>query len=515
MSSTASELASVRSHGDRTWKLGQIFSSPAWGWCAVAAMLIAYIYATPAQRFPGAIACAITFALVESLLPVCRPIATTILCPWNWAVFLFFLQLVVLPFSVLVMGPSLGVLPRLPSNVAINTAMLLNAFAFLVFALAYQYSSRKLNSRRLSQQLLPKRAELGTSLSTKLIQVNVAVGIVGLFLAFGGFSNFLGYFQDPGDYTERFAQASHTLQGVSSLILRPFLGVGLVMLWCRWIDRNSQSKPSRWTPFITLGALFGVILSYATFSYNRGAFVVPLIAMLAVLIKSGKKVSLGAIAATGTILIIVLLLAPFYAVYRNSGLTGGLTASDLLSDSTLTGSMAETINPLEMIQMYGSGPQYLGFLIETTHWGTRPYLGSTLFPSLVEPLPVLGRTFRETSGPAIYNAMIYGTPYIFDQIIPFSGEMFLNFNFLGVIAGSCFLGTLAHRLQQSFENASTSFEAYIWQYAAVWTLFLIIGSISVVSQVCFYFAWPIYLYFFRKWNIQRHFPVRNSQPALL
>jgi O-antigen polysaccharide polymerase Wzy len=509
MSLTQSQLTLDRSRSDWIWRLGRIFVSPLWGWCAVGAMVIAYIYATPEHRFPGAIACAVTFALVESFLPACQPIASTVICPWNWAIFLFFLQLVMLPFSILVMGPSLGVLPRLPSNVAINEAMFLNALAFLVFAITYQHCSRKSNPLRVSERLSPKRTELDTYLSSRFIQINFALGIAGLFLAFGGVGNFLGYFLDPGDYAERLVQASHTLRGVSSLLLRPFLGVGLVMLWCRWIDRNSQSKSPRWTSFVTLGAVSGVMLSYATFSYNRGAFVVPLIAMLAVLIKSGKKASLGAIALAGTILIIVLLLAPFYAVYRNSDLTGGLTASDLMSDSALSGSLADTINPLEMIQMYGSGPQYLGFLVETSHWGTKPYFGRTLLPSLVEPLPVLGRTFRNSSGPVIYNEMIYGTTDIFDQIIPFSGEMFLNFGFLGVIAGFCFLGIVAHRLQRGFESAPSLFEAYIWQYAAIWVLFLTIGSISVVSQVCFYFAWPIYLYFFRKWHTQRQFLVRN------
>jgi hypothetical protein len=164
----------------------------------------------------------------------------------------------------------------------------------------------------------------------------------------------------------------------------------------------------------------------------------------------------------------------------------------------------DRIDLVDTLQMYGSGPQYLGFLLERSDWGRAPYLGSTLFPSLVEPLPVIGRQFRASSGPTIYNEMIYGTSGIEDQIIPFSGEMFLNFHIFGVMVGFCLLAVVASWLQQLFERASNSLEVYIWQYAAVWILFLVLGSISVTSQILFYFFWPIYFYFALKWAAQLH-----------
>ena len=321
------------------------------------------------------------------------------------------------------------------------------------------------------------------------------MGIAGLFLAFGGIGSILNYFRDPGEYVDLFAQASHTLRGVASLFLRPFLGFGLVMLWCSWIDRKSLRRSPRWLAAITLLTMLGVIFSYSTFSYNRGAFVVPLVAMFAVLLTRGKQVSFAVLALACTVFAAVLFMAPFLAIYRNADATGNMTAQDVFDNPELTGLLADKIDALDAIQMYGSAPQYLGFLLETSRWGTRPFLGSTLFPSLVEPLPLLGRVFHKSSGPAIYNEMIYGTPEISDQILPFSGELFLNFNAAGVIVGFCCLAAVTRWLQRSFERASTSLEVYIWQYAAVWVLFLVIGSISVVSQIQFYFFWPIYGYF--------------------
>ena len=493
MSVTQVHSGSPGSHLTGMSRLARVASSPAWAWMATLAMVVTYFSAAQEHRYFGAIASAATFAAVMSLMPGCRPIARTPLCPWNWALFLFGLQLMLIPFSVLVAGPSLGALPRLPSNLAMNTAMLLNCVAFLVFSATYQFMSRGSSIRKRNHEGSSGGAVSEADYSPRMIRAYLLVGVAGLFLAFGSLSGFLEYFEDPAKYLDHFVQASHTLSGVASLLLRPFLGFGLVMLWCGWIDRKSQSKSARNTALVTLLGIIGVVLSYATFSYNRGAFVVPLVCMLTVLVARGQRVSLGVVALAGGALVLVLLLAPFYAIYRNIGLTGSRTATELLSDPEVSDFFAGKIDLLDTVQMYGAGPQYLGYLLEEIHWGTRPYLGATLFPSIVEPLPILGRTFSDSNGPKIYNEMIYGTPDIFDQILPFAGEMFLNFNIFGIVAGFCFLGMVAFWLQRGFERATSGLEIYIWQYTAVWVLFLIMGSISVLTQVLFYFFWPIYV----------------------
>lgn len=494
MSATHLSPSCSSSPGANVSAWGKAITSPLWAWLAAASMVVAYISASSERRFAGAVVCAVTFAVVQWLFPACRPIATTPLCPWNWALFLFGLQLVILPFSILITGPSLGILPHLPSDLAINLAMLIGAVAFAAFSATYQYLSRNgVQKTRAISTGGNNLARIETA--RRLTPYFLMLGITGLYLAFGSISSFVNYFEDPAKYVDLFLLASHTFVGVLSLFLRPFLGFGLVMLWCGWMDRNAQRVSSRKMAWITLLAMLGVILSYATFSYNRGSFVVPLVSMLAVLLARGKRVSFGVIAVAGSVLIAVLVLAPFYAVYRNSGLTGSRTASELLSDPAVTNFFAEKIDLVDTMQMYASGPQYLGFMLEESHWGTRPYLGSTLFPSMVEPVPVLGRSLGDSSGPVIYNKMIYGTPEIVDQVFPFNSEMFLNFNIFGVVAGFCLLAVLAFWLQREFERATSALEVYIWQYTAIWVLFLIMGAISVVTQVLFYFYCPIYIIF--------------------
>jgi hypothetical protein len=471
--------------------------SPLWAWLAAGVVMVAYLCADRENQFLGAVGSALLFALVQWLLPACRPVLSAPLCPWNWALFLFFLQLVVMPFSFLTLGPSIGVLPDLPSDLAINMAMAVTCAAFLAFAVTYQCLSRRSASAKEVNPPLQRGPAVESSAPSPFVWLCFGLGVAGFFLAFHKISGFVDYFENPAESTEQAAVASHTLAGVASLFLRPFLGFGLVMLWCKWLDWTRQRKSLRGTLVLTLASMLGVMLSYSTFNYNRGAFVVPLVAMLATLLRRAKWLSYRSVVAASAVLIVVLILAPFWAVYRTD--SGG----DLL-DSPASELFRGRIDLVDTLQMYGSGPQYLGFLLERSGWGRTPYLGSTLLPSLVEPLPVIGRQWRASSGPVIYNEMIYGNSGIEDQIIPFAGEMFLNFHIFGVIAGFCLLAIVADRLQQLFERASNSLEIYVWQYGAVWILFLILGSISVVSQILFYFCWPIYFYFTLKWASHIH-----------
>jgi len=109
-------------------------------------------------------------------------------------------------------------------------------------------------------------------------------------------------------------------------------------------------------------------------------------------------------------------------------------------------------------------------------------------------VPILGKSVRDQSGPAIYNRLIYGEPDIADQVIPFEAEVWLSLGPLGLIAAFLLLGALISRLQRAFDAADNAFDSYAIQFTAIWATFLIEGSLAVVSQVFVYFAWPLYAY---------------------
>jgi hypothetical protein len=474
-----------------------------WSFLAFVVVAIAFLSVPSENRYAAALVGAFVFFLVQLALPSCRPVSGKLLCPWNWALFIFFLQLVLLPLSVLLFGPSQGVLPFLPSDRAINLAILINTAAFVVFSVAYHYFARRSRSEIVEQPALAGR---DAAPSVPFIALNGVVGLIGFFLAFGALSKLKEYFSDPSGYLSQIADVSDKLELAAGQFLRPFLGICIVMLWCRWLDRKRSQKTKRFSSIVTALAILAVCLSNATFNYNRGSIVVPLVAMLAVLVSGPGRIPRATIVSAGAIVLVVLLLVPFYGAYRSSNFTG----KELVNDPSVRDILADRVELTEMFQVYGGAPQYLGFFLETGRWGDRPQWGKVLFSSALAPVPILGKPFREDSGTAIYNKLIYGGLDVEDQIAPFQGEVFLDFHLTGVLVAFGVLGWIAFKLQTAFAGSRSFFEIFLWQYFSVWTFFLIFGSLSVVSQIFISSCWPFYLYF-----IYRRLKSRSSRHSTL
>ena len=145
------------------------------------------------------------------------------------------------------------------------------------------------------------------------------------------------------------------------------------------------------------------------------------------------------------------------------------------------------------IQVYAAGPQFLGFFLDAMGWGRSLSYGSTLLSSALSPVPYIGKGFRDSNGIVLYNRVIYGQEGIDDQIIPFQGELFINFHIAGVAGGFLLLGLFLGYAQRWFEQAGSAFAAYSIQYMSLWATMLILWSLAVFSQIMVYFCWPIYL----------------------
>jgi len=151
---------------------------------------------------------------------------------------------------------------------------------------------------------------------------------------------------------------------------------------------------------------------------------------------------------------------------------------------------------MENIQVYGAGPQFLGYMIENIDFETELFFGKSILASILQPLPILGRPFRDISSVRIYNEMIYGSGVdIEDQIVPFQGELFMNFHLPGIIVGFFLLGIVLAFLNRKFLSSLTPAEGYAWFFVSLWILFLITGSSAVVSQMFIFTLWPAYAVF--------------------
>jgi hypothetical protein len=477
----------LRKRRGRFWFTG----SRAWSFIVFVVVAAVFLSVPSENKYPGVLVGAFVFFLVQCFLPACRPVSGKLLCPWNWALFVFFLQLVLLPLSVLLFGPSQGVLPFLPSDRAINLAMLINTAAFTAFCGTYHFFARRSKVGQHSSTSQQDSRVAGRAPSLAYIALNGVVGLIGFFFAFGALSKVKEYFSDPAGYLSGFAGVSDKLGLAAGTFLRPFLGICVVMLWCRWLDRRRSQRTKGLSSVVTTLAILAACFSNATFNYNRGSLVVPLVAMLAVIVSGPSRVPRRTVISAGAIVLTVLLLMPFYGAYRSSNFTG----QELFNDPSVRDLLADKVQLSEMLQVYGGAPQYLGFFLEAGKWGANPQWGKVLVSSTLAPLPILGKPFRENSGTAIYNRLIYGPLDAEDQIAPFQGEAFLDFHLAGALVGFSLLGWIAFKLQTAFAQSQSFFEIFIWQYFSVWTLFLIFGSLSVVSQIFIYFCWPFYLYF--------------------
>jgi hypothetical protein len=463
--------------------------------------LLAVLILPDGFEYPAVLAGLFAYPFMQWACPLCRVDLSRPLTPLNWALLLFLLQVVAFPLVVTFAGPAQGTLPYLPTSFAINSAMLLIALSYIAFCLGYQFTARRLKA---SQPAGAGRADGTTTTTTRVdpaswpayVLANFAAGAVGLYCTFGGVEGLVRYFTDPAEHKLALAEAQVSVVGVAGTFLKPFLGFAFIMVWCVWADRHGREGSSLRRLVISGLLTLPALLSFATFNYNRGSFIAPLVSMTAVYLARVQRVSLVALAGFGSAALGFVILIGLYRA-------GGLGLGELAGDAGARQELTQKLKLADEVQVYGQAPQFLGFILEQTDYGRHLYLGITLVSSMMYPVPMLGETFRPTSGPSLYNEMIYGKNGGSDQIIPFQGELFLNFHIPGIAAGYWLLGLVTAGLQHAFKRASTALEVYMTLYVSYWILFLIQANPAIVSQIFVFFLWPIYLYVATRWLLTK------------
>lgn len=438
-----------------------------------------------AARLP-ALGVPIAVFMVSQLLGPARFSLDHLLAPKNWLLLLFAIQMVVIPLLIITTGFALGSLLLLPSDASITLAALLQSTAFVSCIAAFVFTT-KLDRKRVDASTMetsaPFSASQGVSPGWSIIVLAILVGIAGLFLRFRSFSDLTGYFTGTSpvayDLTSPASYATDAAQSISSLVL-PFLGVGFALLACRLIE---QARRGTWTrskrAVVGVLVLSGMTAAYGLYNYNRGSFVMPVLAMVATYSIRLTRVRVAAVAGTLTLVAIAVIAVGGFRIQYFHTRAGVL---DPQSAPSLTDSL----------QVYGQGPQFLGYMLDTTS-SDSPTLGATLIASALSPVPVLGRDYRASSGTVIYNAMIYGPNQADDQIVPLVGELFWNFKVPGVVLGFALVGVAVALLQRAARNADDALGTYTANYIAFWVAYVVITSVSVLSQIFIYFMIPLLL----------------------
>jgi hypothetical protein len=440
-----------------------------WVLAISALAVIAFVSGPVAADYPLAVVGILAFMFVQVSLPACRIRTTTPVCPANIAQGYYCIQLLLVTVLVGYFGFSQGVLPHLPSKSAINLAIVVHVVSYLSFCVAYQCVSRATAREGRGRGSAPGVAYL--------IVPFAVVGVLGFLLAHGGIGGFVDYISSPVESRLR-AEEATTLAAAAGTFLKHFLGFAVVLAWSWWLGK----APRRTLSIIAVTTVVALALLVVNFNYNRGTMLGPIIALAAAFSMHVWRIPLKGVVLAG---VLALSLAFVFGWYRST---------DLEITELSASALADTWNAdrvVEFVQIYASAPQMTAYLIESLEG--KFYYGKTLLPSLVYPIPVLGKPFREISGPGILNELIYGDSDSVDQIIPLAGELYINFHLAGVVLGGVLVGCLLAWLQGKFVAAPTAVESYAWLLMALWTVFP--GSLSVASQIYLYSFWPIYVYF--------------------
>jgi len=440
--------------------------------------LIGFACGPVAQEYPLAVVGILAFLFVQAFLPACRIRLAAPLCPANIAQGYYWIQLVLATVLVGYFGFSQGTLPYLPSKNALNLAIILHVVGYLSFSVAYQCFGRAIVGRTQRHESTPSAAYL--------IVPFAVLGLLGFLLVHGGVAGFIEYASSPIEHRLRSEEAP-TLQGAAGTFLRHFLGFAVVLAWSWWLGRAPRGKVS----IIAVTVVVAIVLLIATFSYNRGSMFGPIIGLAAAFSAHVWRIPFKGVILAG---VLALSVAFAFGQYRSTDLDITELSLAAVADNW------DSERVVEFVQLYASSPQMSAYLIESLEG--KLYYGETLLPSLVYPIPILGKPYRDISGPVIFNELIYGDTDVLDQIIPRDGELYMNFHLAGVVLGNVLLGGLLVWLQGKFMAAPNPVESYAWLMMALWTVFP--GGLAVTSQIYVYSFWPIYTYFLAKrlwsWN---------------
>ena len=454
---------------------------PSWPALMVIGGTALYALAPGEDTLPWSIPALVVFGAAMYVFPRCRPVPGRILSPLTWSLFLFALPVVVGPLLIAYFGPTQAVLPTLPSTDAMNLALVLSTVAFIAFCAGFSLSHGGFERRSIARS---SSGWFRAPLPNWLCFLFVCLGVIGLMLSFGSPQGVLASFSTPVAAGE--SGESATVVSLLGNVLRPFLGFGLIAAWCRWVDGPSRSPSS--ARLWSIALVLGFIVSYGTFGLNRASLAYPLISVLAVYsirIQTSTSQESRRCRDRDSILLSVV------GAYRSMRLNPAST------DTSATPSIGQLDLNAE-IQVYGAAPQYLAFVMVQAHEDpTRK--GGALVAGVLSPIPVLGEPYRLVSGTGVYNEWLYGRTDFRDQVIPFAGELYIDFRLPGVVFGFLLLGVALARLQVGVTHAKSALGLYVAQYIGMWTAFLIIGSAEVLSQIFVYFMWPVYASIVYEW----------------
>ena len=413
--------------------------------------------------------------------------------------FIWFNKLVLIPIEIVLVGNKMVIFEGNSPYIYTEIGIILTSF--IGFVVGWQSNRLQISSYQVgianANQRNPNRLQIGSyqfgiantdqrknadqrkqkfNLSTSLyflVFVFLLVGFLSIISFHGSLQNYLTDAWLTPKTRFNLERLSGTSTGYLTNIGQRFLPFGVVLSWIIYKSkfRNNQ----------IINILFLILCFFSTLSSNRSNIIYPLLAFAALIWPKWKmKNKFWLLVAA----LVSLFLIFFYGSVRSQ--------SEL--DTQQVNSLFETyIDDMDYVwyahQIYFGSPYQITPLLNSN---TQHHF--TLLASVLDPIPILGKAFREQSGPFLYNLIIYDSPDVQDKVIPVAGELFFNGGYTLVFMAHLLIGRAYSKLdlmfkQNSIVNLPLTFS--VFYFTLLFNAFLML-SITVFIQFMVFNAAPIF-----------------------
>jgi len=392
----------------------------------------------------------------------------TVITPRNLMLFVWFNKLVIIPLEIILLGNMIPV-ERHP-NQDISSEICVTLVSFGAFVVGWSCFQQK-------QMLRPVIAFSSLTIWTI---VYFLVALISLSLLYGSLENYLSgaiftY------VTREIVEQNASFLGFLANIGQRFWAFGVLLMWYKWKTKKCKIHWSRQVPWLLL-CLAG------TLSSNRSNMAYPLLALMSAMY-AGWKTRHSFWLVMLLLGLIVLSLFFGYVRVQSSLDTEGIA---LLFDNYLEHDEYITYAH----QLYFGSPYQITPLLSIE----KP--SSTLLASLLDPVPIIGKAFREQSGPYVYNLAYHQSLISQDKVIPVAGELYYNGGYFLVTSGYAAIGVVYRWLDRTFkDNAliNPTLAAAFFYLTVLFNATLLL-SLSVLMQFLVYNAAPALLIIAANWS---------------
>lgn len=400
--------------------------------------------------------------IVYVSVPTFRP-DQVVFTPKNIVLFIWFSKLIVIPIELVLLGNQAFQLDTRSSSILLEVSIILGSF--IAFWVGWGYGSKSKIPVPVRSVVSPRRWSL----------YYMGIGLASLVVLYGS----LQAYWEGAIFTHVTREALENLGGnwwgLIANIGQRFWAFGVMLAWIWWSKQHPSPPWYAHIPWVLLCLL-------GTLSSNRANMVFPVVTFLSLVCarwQTQQKWWLLGLVLAG------VLFSFFFGYIRTQPALDTQQVNGLLEEYW----DKDNNYILYAHQLYFGTPYQITPLLSIEP----PVF--TLWASFWDSIPLIGKGFREQSGPFLYN-MALARPYFSqDKVIPMAGELYFNGGWALVALGHFLFGFVYRFLDDAFKSfipTDLRLAAAFFYLSLLFSATLLL-SLTVLVQLFFYNAAPALL----------------------